>query len=267
MSNRPTILTLADYYLPGYKAGGPIQTIANIVSQLGDQFRFKIITSDRDLGDSTSYPGVELNRWITLGKAEVFYVRSADPIRVLRIIQSTPHDVLYLNSCFARGFSIIPMMAASLRLLPDRPIILAPRGEFSLGAIQIKAGRKTAYLRIARWFSAYQKAIWHASSPFEAADILRAFCGVDRMGSRATALQRNRAQIVIAPDIACLLPIATDGVQVGKQCRRKEPGVLRTVFLSRVSRKKNLAEAIRLLDALQGHVEFDIYGPIEDISY
>lgn len=35
------ILTLADYYLPGYKAGGPIRTLANMVDMLGDEFKFR----------------------------------------------------------------------------------------------------------------------------------------------------------------------------------------------------------------------------------
>ena len=34
------ILIFADYYLPGFKAGGPIKTLSNLVDQLGDEFHF-----------------------------------------------------------------------------------------------------------------------------------------------------------------------------------------------------------------------------------
>jgi len=41
----------------------------------------------------------------------------------------------------------------------------------------------------------------------------------------------------------------------------------RLIFLSRISRKKNLDYAIRALMRVQGDVTFDIYGPIEDDRY
>ena len=47
---RPIILSFAGHYLPGYKAGGPIRSIANMVDQLGDEFDFRIVAGDRDLG-------------------------------------------------------------------------------------------------------------------------------------------------------------------------------------------------------------------------
>jgi hypothetical protein len=32
--NKIKVLVFIDWYLPGYKAGGPIQSVANIISQL-----------------------------------------------------------------------------------------------------------------------------------------------------------------------------------------------------------------------------------------
>ena len=51
MFTKTTILSSVGYYLPGYKAGGPIRTLANMVDRLGDEFQFKIVTLDRDFGD------------------------------------------------------------------------------------------------------------------------------------------------------------------------------------------------------------------------
>jgi glycosyltransferase involved in cell wall biosynthesis len=42
---------------------------------------------------------------------------------------------------------------------------------------------------------------------------------------------------------------------------------LRVVFVSRISRKKNLSSALKMLDGILGDVLFDIYGPAEDASY
>ena len=47
----------------------------------------------------------------------------------------------------------------------------------------------------------------------------------------------------------------------------KKVGQLKIVFLSRITRKKNLAFALEALALLQFKVDFDIYGPIEDFEY
>ena len=73
---KPIILIFTAFYLPGYRGGGPIQTIANMVDCLSDDFDFRIVTSDRDLGDSNSYPNVVVDDWNSVGKAMVFYISS-----------------------------------------------------------------------------------------------------------------------------------------------------------------------------------------------
>ena len=57
---KKTILCFVDYYLPGYKAGGPIQSIANLVENLGDEFEFYIICNDRDQLDRQPYANVPI---------------------------------------------------------------------------------------------------------------------------------------------------------------------------------------------------------------
>ena len=45
---KPKVLIFIDWYKPGFKAGGPIQSVSNIVSQLGKDYEFYIITRDTD---------------------------------------------------------------------------------------------------------------------------------------------------------------------------------------------------------------------------
>jgi len=47
----------------------------------------------------------------------------------------------------------------------------------------------------------------------------------------------------------------------------KTPGAVRFIFLSRVSRMKNLQFAVKLLDTAHGEVQMDIYGPLDDQNY
>ena len=57
------IIAFTGYYVPGYKGGGAIRTIANLVHQLGDEFCFRVVTMDRDLEDVEPYFGIVANSW------------------------------------------------------------------------------------------------------------------------------------------------------------------------------------------------------------
>ena len=58
---KPIILVFIGNYLPGYKAGGILRNIANTVDHLSEEFEFKIVTRDRDLGDEKPYQNIILN--------------------------------------------------------------------------------------------------------------------------------------------------------------------------------------------------------------
>ena len=183
------ILTFADYYLPGYKFGGPIRTIVNMVDRLGADYRFRIVTRDRDYGDTEPYPGVAVGSWNAVDNADVFYLSGEDvSLRALRnFIQSTRFDVLYCNSVFSPDFTIKPLLLRRLKLIPEAPLVIAPRGEFSAGALAIKSAKKRAYMTVAKAVGLYEGVTWQASSSYEADDIRRCF--------------GNRAKVVIAQDL------------------------------------------------------------------
>ena len=44
-----------DYYRPGYKGGGPIKSVENLVESLGENFSATILTSNRDLGSKRQF--------------------------------------------------------------------------------------------------------------------------------------------------------------------------------------------------------------------
>jgi glycosyltransferase involved in cell wall biosynthesis len=47
----------------------------------------------------------------------------------------------------------------------------------------------------------------------------------------------------------------------------KKEGELKVVFISRIHPKKNLKKAIEFLKYVEGKIEFNIYGPLEDKKY
>lgn len=248
MTKRIRALTLCDYYLPGYRAGGAVRTIANMVEQLSDAIDFSIITRDHDLANAIPYENVRVDQWNAIEPASVFYLSSGwrSVLRLRRLMSDTPCDVIYLTSLFSPRFAVLPLLMRRLGFVPQRPLVLAPRGELSLGALAIKSPKKRFYLRVARMLGVLSGVQWQASNTLEQEDIRRWF---------------PNARIWVAEDIPGKAPAPLNAREM------KCPGQLNIVFLSRISRKKNLDGALRMLAGVRGDIRFDIYGPKEDAAY
>lgn len=245
-SRSKRILTLLKYYAPGYKAGGPITTVANSVDHLSGRFQFRIVTSDRDLGDAKPY-SLPLDRWMT-GRAQTMYLSAGSNRLLFHILRQPDYDVLYLNSFFAYRYSILPMLWRRFMQKDSRKVVLAPRGEFSIGALSIKPFRKRLYIVLAKLLRVYDRVVWQASSQQEKRDIVRIF--------------GSRAHVAVAPD----LPSAAGDIALSRSAEKRS-GELKLVFLSRISRMKNLDFALESLRRVKGNVVFHIYGPVEDEPY
>ena len=244
----PKVLTFVRGYLPGFKYGGPIRSLASMAERLAGEISFRVVTSDHDFGDAEPYPGIPPGVWQRAGNATVMYlpVSKMTLSGVRAIIQKTEHDIVYLNSFFAPAFTIRPLLLRRLGLIPRRPVIVAPRGEFSPGALALKSYKKRPYLTVVRPAGLYAGVTWHASTAVEAANIRRWF------GAGAA--------VVVAPNLAAAMTAAA-------RPRAKPSAELRLVFISRINREKNLHGAVTMLRGLRGNVTFDIYGPLGDPAY
>lgn len=247
---KPTILVLAEVYLPGYLAGGPVRSLANLVAQLSGDFIWKIITADRDFRSSQPYLGIEVGRWVRVGEADVFYASPhwLAPRRFCELLNNTPHDLLYLNSFFSPRFSILPLFARKFGAFPSRTTLIAPRGEFSAGALSLKWWKKKPYVSLARATRTYADLNWHASTEEEAADITR----VMGVNSKKLFVAKNLGQL--------------QSYSVSDPSARIDDS-LHVCFLSRISRMKNLHFALRVVGMASRPINFTIYGPKEDARY
>lgn len=248
--SRPIILTFVRYYLPGYKSGGPVRTIANMVEAMGDEFEFRIVTSDRDLLDVVPYSGITSDAWISVRKAWVYYVspKSRRLFAWVRLIRETPHDVLYLNSLFDPVYSLLPLLVRRLANSQKKPVVVAPRGECSPGALGLKRWKKATFLAVAQRAGLYRNVLWHASTEDEAQLIRRQFGEMARIASAknlpAMSIQQRTSSEIF-----------------------ESSSLLRIVFLSRISRKKNLDYALKVLAKASVLIRFDIWGVLEDSLY
>lgn len=238
------IIVFANYYLPGYKGGGPVKTINNLIDQLGNEINFKLVTSDRDLGNSLPYESIRCSAWNKVGNAEVFYIQPGfvGYKQLSKILNKKNHDIIYINSFFSTRFSFLPILIAKAT---NKKTILGPRGEFSEGALSLKAQKKRIFIKVYKSLNLHRGTIFQASSDYEAEDIRKA------LGSNV--------DIFIAEDIGAqefveALPI-------------RNIDTLSIVFVSRISPMKNLLTALKILKKAQHFVTYDIYGPIEDEEY
>ena len=236
-----------------------------MVEHLGPEFRFCIVTSDRDLGEKTRYPGIVTNVWTRVPGANVLYVSPGlrGLFTIWQILRKMDHSLLYINGIFPRRFSIFPFLFCKMRLVRKVPLLIAPRGEFSPGALRIKAKRKRFFLFLIRLSQFENDVVWQASSELERDDIVRQLSNptqIELARNLPTTLKRSvHDMIVVAQDLHSK---RENNMTEGSIDKRR--GTLRIVFISRVSRMKNLDGAIRMLKGLTGNIEFDIYGPIED---
>lgn len=248
------ILCFVDYYLPGFKAGGPIKTIMGMVESMGEEYEFYIVTRDRDFKDDQPYPNIQVNSWNTVGKAKIYYI-SPDKFtfrNLYRLMAGISYDVLYLNSFFSFRATILPIL---VRLLSHtkKPVVLAPRGEFSPGALKIKFLKKIIYIKIFALSMIGRRFIFQASSSNEAENIST------NLGKKVPLTNTIIKNIFVVPDVTI-----GSHLLIGKS---EYEGCLRIVFLSRISKKKNLDYLLNLLRYVSCELIINIYGPQEDPKY
>lgn len=251
VTDRHRILVFNKFYLPGYRAGGPIRTLANMVDRLGVAFDFRVVTLDRDAGESDRYADIPKS-WVAIGNAQVRYLSPREvSFRTLeRIVQEEAPHVLYLNSFFDPVFAQRILWLRRMGRLSPFSVVLAPRGEFSVGALGLKAAKKAAYIHASARLGLYKGLLWQASSAHEKADI------------------QSRLRFVRGEDIIEAMDLAPTHFQVIPESTERAVGApLRVCFLSRISPMKNLDFALRALAMAKSEIRFTIYGPKELPNY
>lgn len=250
MAERKRILVLVDWYVPGYKAGGPIRSVANIVNTLADEFHFSIVTRNTDYLETQPYSGIESDTWIQQSpNVRVWYFSAGklDKHNLLHLLSTEDYDTVYLNSFFSLYFSLLPLYLLKYKISKKPKIILAPRGMLALNALNIKRTKKRVFLALAKLARLHQGITWHASSMLEVSEIKAVFRSADVR-------------------VALNLP-SSEKISLKKRVKNRSE--VKLFFLSRIALKKNLYAAIEAVARTSEsfRVEFDIYGPIDEQGY
>ncbi|WP_430810967.1 MULTISPECIES: glycosyltransferase family 4 protein [unclassified Carboxylicivirga] len=244
------ILIFIDWFLPGYKAGGPVRSMANMVEYLKDDYAFYIVTRNTDYTETTPYTGIESNTWVDFSPhVKVFYADEAhqDKKNYRNLIREMNPNAVYINGVYSWKFSILPLMVA--KKAGAHQVIVAARGMLAASAIDVKEGKKKLFLRLARLADLYKNTVFHATNEKEKQDIK------DSLGKN---IRIKIADNLPKSKLPAIKPIA------------KQRGNLRLVSLARIAPEKNTLFALEQLAGLghvAGNITFHLYGQVYNESY
>jgi glycosyltransferase involved in cell wall biosynthesis len=248
--NPACIFLFCDWYLPGYKAGGPIQACHNIVETLKDRHQFFIFTADRDLGDSRPYAGLPTDQWVPADPhVKIWYASPsfATKKNLWKLLREVRPDIIYFNSMYSYKFTLLPLWLL-LSTHYCGKIILAPRGMLHSGALQQKMFKKNIFLRVFKLSGWHKRIHFQATDDQELKDILFYF--------------GKKARVSVVSDIPNLYDKPWQGIE-------KVAGELKCIFISRIDEKKNLHFFLERLKAINHamRISLDIFGAEDSAAY
>ncbi len=250
MLNKKKILLLTDWYEPGFKAGGPVQSCKNFVSAMQDDYNLFIITSDKDFGDTEPYKSIAINEWIK--KNETVHLYYSDPkkltsAKLKELVNFINPDYIYLNSLYSVHFTIFPLWLKKINSIAAE-IIISPRGMLQQGALQFKSAKKKLFIQLLNLSGIAKQLIFHATDEQESKDVLKYF--------------PTAKKIVVIPNLP------KTEVMEWKQIS-KQKNELKCVFISRLSPKKNLLFLLNVIKQLPANInlQLNLYGEVEDDLY
>jgi len=248
LNEKKKILLLIDWFAPGYKAGGPIQSCVNISLMLKKDYDMYVLTTDTDHGEKKPYEGIPANKWITNldPDVHVYYAKkSALNLKQLKSqILDANAEIVYLNHLFSPKFVLYPLWLKYTRRLKSK-VVVSPRGALYESALAVKPIKKKPFLWLFKFLRIYSLVTFHATNEREKEAILHYFPGSD---------------VVVADN----LPNTNQPAFVGCE---KNQGTVKCIFIARIVPIKNLLFLLNVIRNIKDKVELTIIGPVEDESY
>jgi glycosyltransferase involved in cell wall biosynthesis len=229
------------WFSPAFKAGGPIQSIANMVKEMDSGYEFYIFTSNTDL-DGLPIAVTTINEWIDFNAyTKVWYAgREKRSSQLVGEIEKIKPDVLYMIGMFSWHFTLVPLFFAKAT---DK--LISVRGMLHSGALQQKSLKKKIFLNAMKLAGVQKKCRFQASDATEKLHIRNVF-GEDVNVQMAD----NFPKILEAFEPA-----------------DKTKGSLKLVSVGLISPMKNYLLVLQGMKGLEAEIEYNIYGPVKDRNY
>lgn len=229
------------WFLPAFRAGGPVQSIANLVKEYREGVEYFIFCGDVDL-NGAALENIETNKWTRFNDHTHVWYAGPEKISdtLVRLVEIEKPDVLFIIGIFSWHYNIVPIMFCK-----GTRRILSTRGMLHPGALSQKKWKKKIFLHLYKLMEYHYKVAFHATDEGEA-NYIRNFFG-------------KEASVFIAgnfPNKISFLPVL-----------KKEPGNLKLLTIALISPMKNILLVLEALSKASGNIEYHIYGPIKDEDY
>ena len=229
------------WFLPAFRAGGPIQSVANLIENFTVDIEYRIFCADEDL-NREPLTGIVKNEWTNYNThTKVWYAEKENVSDVVcKEIANIKPDVLYIIGLFSWHFNIVPMLFCKA----DRKII-SVRGMLHPGALSQKRVKKQLFLKGLKILGVTSKNIFHATDEIEKQFIKNEF------GVNTSILVAGN----FAKNIAAQLPL------------EKTASYLIMVTIALISPMKNHLMVLEALKQCSANIKYNIYGPVKDETY
>ena len=228
------------WFSPAFKAGGPIQSIANMVNQLQKKYRFYVFTADKDF-DGTELIDIERDVWTDYNSnTKVFYATDGDRSNeVCRQIESLQPDILYVVGTYNWQFNLVPLFFAA-----HEHKILSVRGMLHPGALGQKSFKKKIFLHLFKLLGKHKAISFHATDANEKQFIEAAFGQQVKIKTAANYPRKMQAVV-----------------------KEKSAGILKILSIALISPMKNHWLILKALSKMKQPVQYGIFGPVKDYEY
>lgn len=244
---KPKVLIMTEWFVPGFRAGGPIKSMATFCENMNDHLDIYVLTTNKDLGEQKPYPHVQTNKWVEVYEKgySVNYMDGYNVFSIYSQIIKIQPDYIYLNSMYSFYFSFFIVILKYMGLIQPQ-IILAPRGMLQAGALKYKPRKKKVFRKLFERLKVSRHVIFHATDDKEYQDIKRYF--------------PSSKSIFSIPNFLSAQPPSNAKIE-------KQKGLAKLLYVSRIVPKKNLMFFLNLLKSIDQGVHLTIVGPIEDDKY
>ncbi|MDQ6902757.1 MAG: glycosyltransferase [Bacteroidota bacterium] len=229
------------WFLPAFRAGGPVQSIANLVKEYRDDVAYFIFCSDVDL-NGAALEDIVTGEWVSYNDSTKIWYAAPEKISdtMVKQVEIIKPDVLFIIGIFSWHFNIVPLLYCKA---PKK--ILSTRGMLHPGALSQKRWKKRIYLRLFKLLEYQHKVQFHATDEEEHRYISKYFSGIPEIFTAGNFPNKINA-----------LPFLP-----------KQPGHLKLISVAVISPMKNILLVLQALGQVNAEIQYNIYGPVKDRGY
>jgi len=99
------------WFVPAFRAGGPVQSVANLVKEFQQGVEYFVFTSDTDL-NGAELEGIQTNEWVRYNDhTQVWYAgREKISDTLVKQVELLKPDIIFIIGLFSWHFNMVRMM-------------------------------------------------------------------------------------------------------------------------------------------------------------